>query len=347
VFIDEVLIRIRSGRGGDGRCSFRREKFAPKGGPDGGDGGRGGDVVLVADPHLDTLHGYARRRIFAAQDGEAGGGGCRHGADGESLELAVPVGCLVYDEDGGDLLADLVEPGQRLLAAAGGRGGLGNERFKNSVQQAPTQTTPGEPAVERRLRLELKLLADAGLVGLPNAGKSTFLRSISRATPKVADYPFTTLSPQLGIAELPGDRRLLVADVPGLIEHAAAGAGLGHEFLRHLERTAVLIHLVDAAPLDDRDPVRDYEVIRGELASFSEALASKPEIVVLNKVDLLPDGDGGEREERLRSLRSRLPENATVLRASGGTGEGVSKVLEAAWSLVEASRSRLPDDSPA
>lgn len=335
MFIDEVLIRIRSGRGGDGRCSFRREKFVPKGGPDGGDGGRGGDVVLVADPHLDTLYGYARRRVFAAQDGEPGGAGCRHGGDGASLELPVPVGCVVFEEESGELLADLVEPGQRFLAAPGGRGGLGNDRFKNSVQQAPTQTTPGEPAVERRLRLELKLLAEVGLVGLPNAGKSTFLRAISRATPKVADYPFTTMSPQLGIAELPGERRLLVADLPGLIERASEGAGLGHEFLRHLERTAVLLHLVDAAPLDGRDPIRDYEVIRGELASFSEELAAKPELIVLNKADLIA---AEERERRLSELRSRLPADASVLFASGAAGSGVAAVLEAAWKLVEAAR---------
>ena len=336
MFIDEVVIRVRSGKGGDGRSSFRREKFAPKGGPDGGDGGRGGSVVLVADAHLDTLFGYARRRMLAAEDGAAGGAASRHGADGADLELPVPVGCLVFDADSEELLADLVSPGQRLVVAAGGVGGFGNEHFKNSIQQAPTRITPGEAAVERHLRLELRILADVGLVGLPNAGKSTFLRAISRATPKVADYPFTTMQPHLGIAELAGERRLLVADIPGLIEGAAEGAGLGHEFLRHLDRTSVLIHLVDSAPLDGRDPLGDYAVIRGELASFAPELAAKPEIVVLNKTDLLP---ASEREEILAALEAGLPPDATIIRGSGGTGEGVAAILEAAWRQVDALKS--------
>lgn len=335
MFIDRAEIVVRSGKGGDGRCSFRREKFAPKGGPDGGDGGRGGDVVLVADPHLDTLLPFAYRRRFLAVDGEAGGGSKRHGADGASCRVEVPVGCLVYDDETGELLVDFVRAGETFVVAAGGAGGLGNDRFKTATQQAPTRTTPGEPAIERRLRLELKLLADAGLVGLPNAGKSTFLRAISRATPKVADYPFTTLSPQLGIVELPGERRLLVADIPGLIEGAAEGAGLGHDFLRHVERTSLLIHLVDAAPGDGRDPVEDYRTIRRELEAFAPELAAKREVVALNKIDLVPT----EERAALRKAFAAgigLP-SASVRLVSGGTGLGAAELVEEAWRFVHGS----------
>ncbi|MHC4832475.1 MAG: GTPase ObgE [Planctomycetota bacterium] len=332
MFIDAAEITVRSGKGGDGKCSFRREKFVPKGGPDGGDGGRGGDVLLVADPHLDTLLPFAHRRRFAAGDGEPGGAACRHGGDGTPCRIAVPVGCLVHDAETGEAIADLVRPGEEVLVAEGGRGGLGNDRFKNSVQQAPTRTTPGGVAVERRLQLELKLLADVGLVGLPNAGKSTFLRAISRATPKVADYPFTTLSPQLGIADLPGERRLLVADIPGLVEGAAEGAGLGHDFLRHVERTGVLIHLVDAAPEASRDPAEDYRVIRGELERFAPQLAEKPEVVVLNKADLVPEDLRDELVEAFVETSGATP---TAL-ISGATGEGIRELLEAVWAVVHA-----------
>ena len=337
MFIDQADIVVRSGKGGDGKSSFRREKFVPKGGPDGGDGGRGGDVIIVADPHLDTLQGFVHRRRFAAEDGERGGGGHRHGADGASCRVPVPVGCLIYDAETDELVADLTRAGESVVIAAGGRGGLGNDHFKTSTQQAPVKTTPGEPAIERRLRLELKLLADAGLVGLPNAGKSTFLRAISRATPKVADYPFTTLSPQLGLAELPGERRLLVADIPGLVEGAADGAGLGHDFLRHVERTGVLIHLVDVAPIDGRDPVEDHRVVRGELEAFAPALGGKPEILVLNKIDLLAED---ERAPRLAELAAALGRRLGIdaFATSGATGEGVPALLEAAWRMVETQR---------
>jgi GTP-binding protein len=332
MFIDRAEITVRSGKGGDGRCSFRREKFVPKGGPDGGDGGRGGDVVLVADPHLDTLLPFAHRRRFFAEDGEPGGASRRHGGDGAACRIEVPVGCLVFDDDRDELVADFTQAGQEVVVAEGGRGGLGNDRFKTSTQQAPTRTTPGGVAIERHLRLELKLLADVGLVGLPNAGKSTFLRSISRATPKVADYPFTTLSPQLGIAELPGDRRLLVADIPGLIEGAAEGAGLGHDFLRHVERTSLLLHLVDAAPGEDRDPVEDYRTIRRELEAFAPDLASKPEIVALNKIDLVPREDL-ETLRKAFSQRIGLPPSSVRL-VSGGTGVGCGELVEEAWGWV-------------
>ena len=338
MFIDRAEIMVRSGKGGNGRCSFRREKFVPKGGPDGGDGGRGGDVVLVADPHLDTLLPFAHRRRFLAEDGEPGGAARCHGGDGAACRIEVPVGCLVFD-DQDELIADFTEAGQEFVVAMGGQGGLGNDRFKTSTQQAPTKTTPGGPPIERHLRLELKLLADAGLVGLPNAGKSTFLRSISRATPKVADYPFTTLSPQLGIAELSGERRLLVADIPGLIEGAAEGAGLGHDFLRHVERTSLLIHLVDAAPGEGRDPVEDYRTIRRELEAFAPELAAKREIVALNKIDLVPRED---LEELRREFASRigLP-SAGVRLVSGATGAGCAELIEAAWTWVH-----RDDESP-
>lgn len=332
MFIDHAEITVRSGKGGDGRCSFRREKFVPKGGPDGGDGGRGGDVVLVADPHLDTLLPFAHRRRFFAEDGQPGGAARCHGGDGASCRIEVPVGCLVFDDEHDEPIADFTTAGQEFVVAVGGNGGLGNDRFKTSTQQAPTRTTPGGAAVERRLRLELKLLADAGLVGLPNAGKSTFLRSISRATPKVADYPFTTLSPQLGIAELSGERRLLVADIPGLIEGAAEGAGLGHDFLRHVERTSLLVHLVDAAPGEGRDPTEDYRTIRRELEAFAPELAAKREIVALNKIDLVPRE---ELDEVRRQFASRIGVPAASVRlVSGATGAGCSELVEAAWASV-------------
>ncbi len=336
MFIDRADILVRSGKGGDGRCSFRREKFVPKGGPDGGDGGRGGDVILRADPHLDTLLPFAHRRRFVAGDGEAGGASNRQGADGESTVVAVPVGCLIHEAESDRLIADLCRPGQELVVARGGAGGLGNDRFKTSVQQAPTRTTPGEAAQELRLRLELKLLADVGLVGLPNAGKSTMLRAVSRATPKVADYPFTTLSPQLGIAELPGERRLVVADIPGLIEGAAEGAGLGHDFLRHLERTSVLIHLVDAGSVEGQGPIEAYRTIRRELEAFAPTLASKPEIVALNKFDLLDDA---ERDAQVSAFAAAIGTSPDRIRCvSGATGFGTRELLESAWSAVAENR---------
>ncbi len=341
MFIDRAEITVRSGKGGDGRCSFRREKFVPKGGPDGGDGGRGGDVVLVADPHLDTLLPFAHRRRFLAEDGEPGGASRRHGGDGVPCRIEVPVGSLVFDDETDELVADFTRAGEEVVVAVGGQGGLGNDRFKTSTQQAPTRTTPGGPAIERRLRLELKLLADVGLVGLPNAGKSTFLRSISRATPKVADYPFTTLSPQLGIAELSGERRLLVADIPGLIEGAAEGAGLGHDFLRHVERTSLLVHLVDVSPGEGRDPVEDYRTIRRELEAFAPELASKREIVALNKVDLVP---GEELESRRADFAERIGLPAIAVRmVSGATGRGCGELVEEAWGWVHRER---PDARP-
>ncbi|MBC04588.1 MAG: GTPase ObgE [Phycisphaerae bacterium] len=330
--LDEAKIYVRSGKGGDGCVSLRREKYIPKGGPDGGDGGRGGSVILVADPHLDTLLPFRYAPHYFAPHGQQGSGSSRHGRDGEDRRVKIPVGTQVRDEETDEIVADLDEPGQEVVVARGGRGGYGNEHFKTATNQTPREATPGEPVVERTLLLELKLIADVGLVGLPNAGKSTLLSSISKARPKVADYPFTTLVPQPGIAELPGDRRLVVADIPGLIEGAADGAGLGHDFLKHIERTRVIVHLIDLMPMDESDPVRNHEVIRRELHAFSPELASKPEVVVLNKIDLV---DPEEREAVVRRTAHAIGLGVDELVvASGATGENLREVLERAWDLV-------------
>ncbi len=346
MLIDETVIYVRSGRGGDGCLSFRREKFVPKGGPDGGDGGRGGDVVLVGDRSLSTLLPLTPRPHYRAEAGGHGMGKQRHGHDADDLEVSVPPGTVVFDRDSGEPVGEIREHGQRLVVARGGRGGRGNESFKSATHQTPREWTPGEPYEERALRLELKLIADVGLVGLPNAGKSTMLGAVTRSRPKVADYPFTTLQPHLGIAELPGDgsRRLVLADIPGLIDGAASGAGLGHDFLRHVERTEVLLHVLDVAPLDGTEAVANHAIIREELLAYSPVLAEKPEIVVLNKVDLVP---ADEREERIRTIRRglRLDPETPLLVASGATGEGMPEVLEACWRMLgrEASSASRPD----
>jgi len=331
VFIDRAIIKVKSGRGGNGCSHMHREKYVPKGGPDGGDGGRGGDVIVVGDPHLDTLIEFRYRMHFFATDGAKGEGRGRHGSDGESIRVSLPLGSIVRDQASGETLVEIMEPGQEFVVARGGRGGFGNEHFKTSTHQAPVETTPGEDAQERTLEVELKLIADVGLVGMPNAGKSTLLRAVSRANAKVGDYPFTTISPQLGIAELPGDRRLVVADLPGLIEGAAEGAGLGHDFLRHIERTRVIVHLVDAVPLDGGDPAERYHAIRHELEAFSKDLARKPEVVAINKIDLLPDA---EREARVRALGAAMRLSTPPLAISGASGQGVPMLLEACWNAA-------------
>lgn len=334
-FIDRATIFVRGGNGGNGASSLRREKYIPKGGPDGGDGGKGGDVIIVADPSYDTLLHLTHHPHYRAKNGGGGMGKSMHGGDGADILIPVPLGTVVMDHDSEQVLADISQPGQRLVAARGGAGGLGNEHFKSATNQTPTAATPGEKGQERTLRLELKLLADVGLVGLPNAGKSTLLRAVSRATPKVADYPFTTLSPHLGIAELPAsrgtpERRLVLADIPGLIEGAAQGAGLGHDFLRHIERTAVLVHVLDIAPLDRSDPARNYEVVRKELLDYSVELAEKPEIIAFNKIDLVPTTERSEAVKRLIA-KLRLPRGEDPILVSGATGEGVGPLLEACW----------------
>jgi len=339
VFVDQAVIKVRSGKGGDGCSHMRREKFMPKGGPDGGDGGRGGDVIVVGDPHLDTLMAFRYRMHFFADDGGKGLTKSCHGADGASIRVPLPLGSQVFDAESGELIIDVVESGQEFVVAHGGQGGFGNEHFKGPTHQAPTECTPGEPAQERTLRIELKLIADVGLVGMPNAGKSTLLRAISRANAKVGDYPFTTLSPQLGIAALPGDRRLVFADLPGLIEGAADGAGLGHDFLRHVERTRVIVHLVDMAPFDGGDPAERYMAIRAELAAFSTDLARKPEVVVLNKADLLPEA---EREARRRAIGAAMRLSQAPIMISGASGAGVPDMLEACWKLAEKTSDQAP-----
>ncbi len=309
--------------------SFRREKFIPKGGPDGGDGGDGGDVVLVGDSSLDTLLTLTHRPHYRAENGKPGMGKQMHGANGDSRVVQVPLGTLVYDEDN-HLLADIAEEGQELIVARGGKGGFGNEHFKSSTNQAPRESTPGGEWEDRTLRLELKLLADVGLVGLPNAGKSTFLTAVSAARPKVADYPFTTLHPHLGIAVLDDERRLVVADIPGLIEGAADGAGLGHDFLRHIERTSVLLHLIDLMPVDGSDPVTNAKTIEGELRQYSEVLEGKPILMVGNKIDLIPED---ERPALIAAVADALG-LTSLPTCSGATHEGVAEVLRLCWSLV-------------
>jgi GTP-binding protein len=319
-FVDEATIEVVAGSGGHGCLGFRREKFVPRGGPDGGDGGDGGHVILVADASLNTLVDFRYQRIFRAESGRSGEGGERTGRSGEDCRVRVPVGTLVYDADTEELIGDLVKVGRELVVARGGRRGLGNVHFKSSTNRAPRQTTPGEPGETRRLRLELQVLADVGLLGLPNAGKSTFIRAVSAARPKVADYPFTTLYPNLGVVRVGQDRSFVVADIPGLVEGASEGAGLGTRFLRHLTRTRLLLHLVDVAPLaPGADPVRDVRSIESELGRFSEDLAHRPRWLVLNKMDLLPPQ---EREGHCRELVRRLAWTGPRFCVSGLTGEG-------------------------
>jgi len=309
-FIDEAIIQVHAGNGGDGSAAFRREKFVPRGGPSGGDGGRGGSVWAVADRNINTLVDYRFARIHRAEDGDIGRGADKYGRGGEDIVLRMPVGTLVKDAGDGSLLADLARDGQRALLAKGGRGGLGNLHFKSSINRAPRQFTRGEPGESRDLSLELRVLADVGLLGLPNAGKSTFIRAVSAARPKVADYPFTTLNPSLGVVRVGQDASFVVADIPGLIEGAAEGAGLGHQFLRHLSRTRLLLHLVDLAPPeDDADPARDVRALANELKKYDEALYAKPRWLVFNKTDLLPNAAEAEAGARriVRALRWKQP----------------------------------------
>ncbi len=338
MFVDEVDIHVEAGSGGRGCLAFRREKFVPRGGPSGGDGGLGGSVYVVASPHTNTLINYRFHPEFNAERGEHGQGSNRTGANGEDLDLAVPIGTLVYEKTGDEtqplrLLADLAKEGQRVLVAKGGRGGLGNARFATSTNRAPRKVQPGEPGEIKDLRLELRLLADVGLVGFPNAGKSTLIARISAARPKIADYPFTTLTPNLGVVQLKGDRSFVVADVPGLIEGAHRGLGLGHQFLRHLERTKVLVHLVDVSSASGRDPVEDFETVRTELELFDPAFAAKPQLVAANKIDALDDEKRAKELEK-RAKKLKLP----FFRISGATGEGVPRLLEAAWKHLAAER---------
>jgi GTP-binding protein len=338
MFIDEAQIHVKAGNGGNGCVGFRREKFVPKGGPDGGDGGRGGAVIFIADPDKDTLLDFAGKHHWNAPNGESGMGKKMAGRDGEDLIIRVPVGTLIYDADSGSLLTDLNKPKKKIIIARAGRGGRGNWHFRSPTNQVPRYAEPGTEGQERNLKLELKLIADVGLVGMPNAGKSTLLRAVSAARPKVADYPFTTLDPQLGIVDLRGDRRMLFADLPGLIEGAQSGAGLGHAFLRHIERTNVILHLLDLYPPDGSNPADNYRTIRAELESFSETLAHKRELIVANKLDLSVGDDA------LEKLRAELP-GKEVLAISGVSRLGLEELLEKVWTVVKEARLATPIDS--
>jgi GTP-binding protein len=335
MFVDEVDIRVTAGAGGDGCRSFRREKYVPRGGPDGGDGGSGGSVYITAVATKNTLVDFRYHPEFKARRGQHGRGASRTGHTAEDLEIAVPVGTLVFDRDGAEkrLLADLAEEGRRVLVARGGRGGRGNARFVSSTNRAPRRTEPGEKGEEKHLHLELKLLADVGLVGFPNAGKSTLISRTSAARPKIADYPFTTLTPNLGVVSMSGGRSFVVADVPGLIKGAHAGHGLGHRFLRHIERTKVLVHLVDVSSASGRDPVEDFDTICDELRSFDPNVAAKPQIVAAGKIDVLDDPT---RLDRLRRhvKAQRLP----FVEISSVTGEGLDELLETIWRGIVAAR---------
>jgi GTP-binding protein len=324
MFIDEVRIYVKAGDGGNGCLAFRREKFVPRGGPSGGDGGHGGDVVFVASQHHNTLLHFRFNPEHKAQRGRHGEGSNRTGKEGESIEVKTPVGTVMYDLDTGEMLHDFTFAGDRFTVARGGRGGKGNARYATATHQAPTEHEQGWPGQDRKLRLELKLLADVGLVGFPNAGKSTLISRISAARPKIADYPFTTLEPNLGVVSGDGDRTFVVADIPGLIEGAHLGHGLGVQFLKHIERTRLLAHLVDVSEATGRDPVHDFEIVMGELASFSEDLAAKPMIVVATKIDAAQDLDRVAAVERVAKERG-LP----FYKISSVTGEGVDALKRA------------------
>jgi GTPase len=320
MFIDEVRAYVKAGDGGNGCLAFRREKFVPRGGPSGGDGGRGGDVVFVASPHHNTLLHFRFNPEHKAERGRHGEGSNRTGRDGHSIEVPVPVGTLVFDASTGELLHDFTQPGETFVVAKGGRGGRGNQHCATAVHQAPTEHETGRPGEEKHLRLELKLLADVGLVGFPNAGKSTLISRISAAKPKIADYPFTTLEPNLGVVQF-GDRSFVVADIPGLIEGAHEGHGLGIQFLRHVERTRLLVHLVDASEFSGRDPAHDFDVIMSELGSFSDDLIHKPMLVVASKIDVAQDPG------RVAAIEAKAAEaNLPFLKISSVTGEGIEQL---------------------
>jgi GTPase len=344
-FVDEARCKVQAGNGGRGSTSFRREKFVPFGGPDGGDGGHGGSVYLRAASGINTLADFRIERTYKAQHGEPGGGNDCTGRGGQDLFIPVPVGTVVRDANTEEQLGDLTRAGTELLVARGGKGGWGNQRFKSSTNRSPRQFGPGLPGEKRVLEFELKVIADVGLLGLPNAGKSTLIRAVSAARPKVADYPFTTLHPNLGVVSVGEHRSFVMADIPGLIEGAAEGAGLGIRFLRHLQRTRLLLHLVDIAPLDpDADPVRDARAIVAELKKFSQELATKPRWLVLNKRDLLPPA---EAEQRARDIVRRLRYRGPFFLISGATGEGTRPLCDAVMTLLEEhARSREPASCP-
>ncbi|MBE9608430.1 GTPase ObgE [Chitinilyticum piscinae] len=352
-FIDEARIEVIAGKGGNGSASMRREKYIPRGGPDGGDGGKGGSVWAVADEGINTLVEYRFVKKYKAADGESGKGSDRYGAGGEDIELRMPVGTVITDNETGELVADLTKNGERICIAKGGNGGFGNLHFKSSTNRAPRQTTPGLEGERRELKLELKVLADIGLLGMPNAGKSTFIRAVSAAKPKVADYPFTTLHPNLGVVRIDDSRSFVIADIPGLIEGASEGAGLGHRFLKHLQRTGILLHLVDLAPFDEGvDPVAEARAIVEELRKYDEELYNKPRWLVLNKLDMIPDD---ERAARVAAFLESYgwqagddsefaefdPNRPRLFTISGMTGEGCRELTYAIADYLDAARAKL------
>lgn len=335
-FVDEASVRVEAGKGGNGCLSFRREKYIERGGPDGGDGGDGGSVYLVADDSLNTLVDFRYQPIYKAQKGEQGKGSDRTGAKGEDIALRVPLGTSVFDDETDEYLGDVDAEHRELLVAKGGRRGLGNVRFKSSTNRAPRQTTPGEPGEIKRLRFELKLLADVGLLGLPNAGKSTLISRISAATPRIADYPFTTLVPSLGVVRVGQDQSFVVADIPGLIEGAADGAGLGVQFLKHLARTRVLLHLLDVAPIDGSDPASNFRTIEDELAAYSQGIADKPRFLVITKTDVVPHDELEERVSELKDALSSSGEfDGRVFAISAVSGKGLDALLSAVAQFLE------------
>lgn len=333
MFVDYAKIYVKGGDGGNGIVAFRREKYVPMGGPSGGDGGRGGNVIFVADEGLKTLMDFRYKKHFKAGRGEHGQGKNMHGRSGEDLIVKVPVGTVIKDDATGEVIADLTQHGQEVIVARGGRGGRGNARFVNSVNRAPTFAENGEPGEERWIRLELKLLADVGLVGFPNAGKSTLISRISAARPKIADYPFTTLVPNLGVVKTKSHDTFVVADIPGLIENAAEGAGLGHDFLRHIERTKVLLFLLDTAQTEGRDVLQDYEILRNELRKYNPELLKRPYLIVANKMDI------PEAKVNLERLRKAYGEDK-VHPISAVTGEGIEELIEKTWELLKS----VPED---
>ena len=323
MFIDEAKIWVKAGNGGNGCVSFRREKYIPKGGPDGGDGGRGGSVYFQSVENLDTLMDFAGKHHWPAQNGKDGSGSNKHGSNGQDLVINVPPGTLIYDIDLNLLLKDLNKAGQKVCVCKGGRGGKGNKAFATATNQTPRYASPGKKGQQRNIRLELKLIADVGLVGMPNAGKSTLISRCSAARPKIADYPFTTIEPVLGIVELSDFRRFVLADIPGLIEGSHKGAGLGLEFLKHIERTKLLAHIIDIMPVDGSDPVENYKLLRLELAQYSKALAEKPEIIIANKIDLAPE------MKTVNRLKKNLGKDIVAI--SAVTGEGIKQLCELLW----------------
>jgi GTPase len=332
-FVDEAFIDVAAGDGGNGCVSFRHEKYKEFGGPNGGDGGRGGHVWALADPNLNTLVDYRYSRRHEAGRGEHGMGSDMFGAMGGDIVLKMPVGTIITDAETGEVLYELLQPGEKIMIAKGGDGGFGNMRFKSSINRAPRQKTPGWPGEKKNLKLELKVLADVGLLGMPNAGKSTLIASISNARPKIADYPFTTLHPNLGVVRVGPEQSFVVADVPGLIEGAAEGAGLGHQFLRHLQRTRLLLHLVDFAPFDGVDPVAQAKAIVGELKKYDQSLYDKPRWLVLNKLDMVPED---EREARVKDFVKRMRYKGPVFEISALTREGCEELVRAVYEHVHA-----------